>query len=228
MFAAGLLAVICFSACTQLQNPASRRVASPKETVQPVQRTQPPPAPVTERASVPAPEPAPPTTPKAAEPTPAPAPKPAPAPIVMKHSAPKINLEAERQALLDRDNAFSETSQAKGAAQAFYEFMATDATLLQTGEPPIKGIETIKVRLTAGPQGTLTWKPSEVEVSAAGDLGYTWGTYEFRSKNSERKPTYGKYVNVWKKQGDGTWKVVLTASNASPDTGTRRSESGTE
>jgi ketosteroid isomerase-like protein len=158
-----------------------------------------------------------------------------PAPAVVAKpatvSTPKVekpDLEAERQTLLDLDVAFSEASQARGAAQAFYEFMAPEGTLLQTGEPPIKGIETIRVRLAAGPQGTLIWKPVEADVSPSAAMGYTWGSYESRSKTPGHKMSYGKYVNVWKKQKDGTWKVVLSATTAGPENGSRRGELGNQ
>ena len=64
---------------------------------------------------------------------------------------------------------------------------------------------------------SLTWKPIGADVS--GDLGYTYGTYEFRSKGKDGRPIveYGKYTSIWKKQPDGKWKVVLDMGNASPD-----------
>src|SRR5438309_5238815 len=46
-----------------------------------------------------------------------------------------------RSTLLQRDLSFSEISQQKGAAEAFYELMSAEATLLREGEPPIKGKE---------------------------------------------------------------------------------------
>ena len=55
--------------------------------------------------------------------------------------------------------------------------------------------------------------------AASGDLGYTWGTYEFHSKDKSGSPTtdYGKYTSIWKLQKDGSWKVVLDMGNASPN-----------
>ena len=58
-------------------------------------------------------------------------------------------------------------------------------------------------------------------MSASGDLGYTYGTFEFSSKNKEGKPMVerGKYTSIWKKQKGGIWKVVLDMGNASPEPG---------
>jgi ketosteroid isomerase-like protein len=70
------------------------------------------------------------------------------------------------------------------------------------------------------PEGTsLTWAPIKAEMSASGDLGYTYGNYIYTVKNKEGKlvANYGKYTSIWKKQKDGQWKVVVDVGNSSPD-----------
>ena|SRR5271163_1378015 len=70
------------------------------------------------------------------------------------------------------------------------------------------------------PEGTsLTWMPVKAEMSASGDLGYTYGNYVYSAKNKEGKlvANYGKYTSIWKKQKDGQWKVVVDMGNSSPD-----------
>jgi ketosteroid isomerase-like protein len=55
-------------------------------------------------------------------------------------------------------------------------------------------------------------------MSSDGDMGFTWGHYEGRSKDRDGSPiiTTGRYMTVWKKQPDGSWKVELDASNKEP------------
>lgn len=129
-----------------------------------------------------------------------------------------LDLEAERNSLLEADLSFSRRSEEKGIAQAFYEFLAPDAVSLSAGEPPIRGREAIKVHLAAGAQGFFTWQPIAAEVSQSGDVGYTWGTANFQTKGPEDKPriTYSKYVTVWRKQNGGRWKAVLFSTSPSP------------
>ena len=64
----------------------------------------------------------------------------------------------------------------------------------------------------------LIWTPVGADISSSGDLGYTYGNYEFHSKDKEGKAKveYGKYTSIWKQQKDGSWKVVLDMGNASP------------
>ena len=66
---------------------------------------------------------------------------------------------------------------------------------------------------------TLTWTPIKADMSASGDLGYTYGTYIYTAKNKEGKlvANHGKYTSIWKKQKDGRWKVVVDMGNSSPD-----------
>jgi ketosteroid isomerase-like protein len=55
----------------------------------------------------------------------------------------------------------------------------------------------------------LTWAPEIAEVSASGELGYTSGPYEVRPDRGAEPTGFGHYVSTWKKQADGTWKVLL-------------------
>ena len=49
------------------------------------------------------------------------------------------------------------------------------------------------------------------EVVGAGDLGYTTGRSILRGKGPDGKPSErrGEYLTVWRKQRDGTWKVIF-------------------
>ncbi len=71
----------------------------------------------------------------------------------------------------------------------------------------------------AWPEGTsLTWTPVKADMAASGDLGYTYGTYVFKHKDKAGKliTDHGKYTSIWKKQKDGSWKVVVDMGNSSP------------
>lgn len=66
---------------------------------------------------------------------------------------------------------------------------------------------------------TLSWAPSSGQVLGAGDLGYTVGQSVLRRKDAggrvvERR---GEYLTVWRRQPDGSWKVVFdTGSTLQP------------
>jgi ketosteroid isomerase-like protein len=62
----------------------------------------------------------------------------------------------------------------------------------------------------------ITWHPKKAGVARSGELGYTSGTYKMSSKNASAKTISdkGKYLMVWKKQADGSWKVLFDTSNS--------------
>ena len=101
---------------------------------------------------------------------------------------------------------------------AFVTYFAEDGVELEDG-----GGITIRAEIEkkpAWPDGTsLTWTPVHAEMAASGDLGFTYGNYVFNSKNKEGKivASYGKYMSVWRKQKDGSWKVVADMGNSSPE-----------
>jgi len=66
---------------------------------------------------------------------------------------------------------------------------------------------------------TLTWKPTKAEVVGAGDVGYTTGTSVFRGRGPDGKPAErrGQYITVWRKQADGSWKVVFDTGSTLPN-----------
>ncbi|MGH7983124.1 MAG: YybH family protein, partial [Candidatus Udaeobacter sp.] len=70
--------------------------------------------------------------------------------------------------------------------------------------------------LLASPGVAISWKTAKVEVARSGDLAYTTGTYELTMNDASGKPINdrGKYVEVWKKQADGKWKVVADIWNS--------------
>ncbi len=119
---------------------------------------------------------------------------------------------AARTALLTRDSDFSKASLAKGAAKAYLEYSVDDLRFLRGGSLPIIGKTKAHALMVKKP-GAVSWQPDGGEVSVSGDLGYTYGTYEFKSRSEEEK---GFYLRVWKMQPDGNWRVVLDVFNVLP------------
>jgi len=77
-----------------------------------------------------------------------------------------------------------------------------------------RAAQTAKVKAEEGRArpNVIHWKPLRAEVSASGDLGYTWGVAESGpSKEGPFKP-YGIYVTIWKRQPGGKWKFVYDSA----------------
>lgn len=132
---------------------------------------------------------------------------------------PDINVEEETDLLLQTDREFAAESIDKGVARAFYKYLADDATMLPSGGHAIEGRETIHDGMKDIPSDyVLDWEPVTGLVAQSGELGYTWGKFTVTSLDSAgvAQKSYGKYMNVWKKDATGRWKVLMDIGNQSP------------
>ena len=126
------------------------------------------------------------------------------------------NVEQERSALLALDQDWSKTTK---DVNRFLSYYAPDASVYVPGMAKATGTQAIKAQasqMMAAPGFSLTWTPAKADVSTAGDVGYTTGTYAAKANNMAGNPAteVGKYVAVWKKQSDGHWKVEEDIFNA--------------
>lgn len=122
-------------------------------------------------------------------------------------------LESLKKADLD----FAEATRTR-RLDGWMSVFAEDATGFPTGKPMITGFEELRKHYAGmfeDPNFEITWKPVKVDVAASGDIGYTIGTAQFRTRNKDGSPMIrpGKYLTVWKKQKDGSWKVVADLGN---------------
>ncbi|HUL02484.1 MAG TPA: nuclear transport factor 2 family protein [Gemmatimonadales bacterium] len=116
---------------------------------------------------------------------------------------------AASKALADADRAFNRAT-AERRADGWSEFFAEDGAMIRsTGTVTGKAaIHDVMAKTFADTSFTLTWDPDHGDVS--GDVGYTDGRFEVRFRDDKGNPVSrtGRYLTVWKKQADGTWKVV--------------------
>jgi len=84
--------------------------------------------------------------------------------------------------------------------------MSPDSPVVQGKDNNQKFFETI---MKEKPEGS--WTPDKVEVARSGDLAYSWGRGNMSMKDKKGKitETTVKYVSVWKKQSDGSWKIAV-------------------
>jgi ketosteroid isomerase-like protein len=132
-------------------------------------------------------------------------------------AAKKVNVENEQSALLNLDRDFSKASVAQGIVDAYLSYIDDDVRFYREGSFPITGREATRAALSAK-QGVMNWQPVRAGVSSSGDLGYTYGTYDFKGSGADGKEAAenGGYARVWKRQANGKWKVVLDILNPAP------------
>jgi ketosteroid isomerase-like protein/quercetin dioxygenase-like cupin family protein len=130
--------------------------------------------------------------------------------------APSVDVDQERTALLALDREWSQTTK---DMNKFVSYYAPDAAIHPPGMTSVTGSAPIMdawMKMPSSPGFSLAWTPVRADVGAAGDVGYTFGTYEASMNGVAEK---GKYIAVWKKQPDGTWKAkedIYNADTAGP------------
>lgn len=100
-----------------------------------------------------------------------------------------------------------------GFSKALLQYADADFVKLNNGVEPLIGREKYaKFVESNGTTKLISWRPYKVEVAASGELGYTWGYWEYDGDSVQ----YGNYFTVWKKQADGNWKMLLDGGNDTP------------
>jgi ketosteroid isomerase-like protein len=122
-----------------------------------------------------------------------------------------VNVEEERNAVMAVDR---EWAQSTTDIDKFASYLAPDAALYVPGAPAARGAAAARARfeeMSKMPGFSVTWVADRADVAASGDLAITSGTYTATVAGATDK---GKYVTVWKKQADGSWKVAEDIFNS--------------
>ncbi len=131
--------------------------------------------------------------------------------------APPDTRGTDANAIRDLDTQWSKTAGANDVDGAT-SYYTDDATLMPPNAPAATGKQAIRA-VWAGiliPGNAVSWQADKVEVGRSSDLAYSDGEYQATMKDAQGKTVMdrGKYLEVWKKQADGKWKVVADMFNS--------------
>jgi hypothetical protein len=128
--------------------------------------------------------------------------------MVLMFTACSTNKENLISELIKTDLAFSELSGEKGVKRASVDFIDTTNLFLANNQFLIDGKNIVieRYRNSSDSGIVLSWKPLGADITASGNVEYTYGTFKVESIDSVAK---GTYVSMWKKDKNGIWKIVL-------------------
>ncbi|MGB6471411.1 MAG: DUF4440 domain-containing protein [Candidatus Acidiferrales bacterium] len=114
--------------------------------------------------------------------------------------------------------AWSQAAQARDIDKTV-SFYADDAVAFSDRGPLENGKGALRkewTNLFALPGPGLSFVATDVDVAHAGDMAYAYGTYNFGTADKKGKVSdqKGKFVTIWKKQTDGSWKVAVDIDNS--------------
>ena len=128
-------------------------------------------------------------------------------------AAATVNVEAARQSVLDAERALSDASAKEGFRTALLARADDSLRFYRQGTYPLVGKDAF-ARAVKVLSEYVTWKPLKADVSASGDLAYSYGSYELRTKQADEKPAeVGHFARVWKRDRSGPWRVVFNVAN---------------
>jgi ketosteroid isomerase-like protein len=137
----------------------------------------------------------------------------------LAYAAGKKTQERERDAIAKAEADF-ERARAEKGLDGWLSFFADDTADFVRGGPFTFTKEEMRKRLekTFDPADQLTWKPVKIDIAASGDLAYSLGNWQLKGKDPKGNDVTqtGKYITVWKKQRDGSWKVVADTGTVDP------------
>jgi len=127
--------------------------------------------------------------------------------------APPPDPAAVEASLIAADQAFAAATAARGL-EGWMAAFENSAIQMEPDVPFTPGAEHIRAGIAPAFADTswhLTWAPTMAFASAAGDLGYTLGTWKSTriAANGAERVSTGKYVTIWRRQADGSWKVAF-------------------
>ena len=125
--------------------------------------------------------------------------------------APERFVEAKRA--IDKGNAQWIEAWEKGDAEMLTAIFADDGVILSRNGRIIKGHQQILEREKEAMQSVM--RPIKVSVITVnvwldGDTAYETGKYKYEHTENDRPATEeGRYVTIWKRQDDGSWKLSM-------------------
>ncbi len=119
-----------------------------------------------------------------------------------------------------REIGFSRSAEHRDA-EAFATFIDDDARFVGGGvrRGPAAVVESWAPFFAEdGPE--IAWRPQFVEVLEDGTLALTRGPYRMTTigDDGNRTEQWGTFNSVWRKQADGSWKIVFDAGSAPDET----------
>lgn len=126
----------------------------------------------------------------------------------------RVDGEKGRAELQNTEREFSKTSAERGAVEAFLAYAARDVRVFRNNKQPFIGRKSAVTAMT--PLSIeWTWTPAFTGVSKSGDLGYSYGIYELRNKDSRSLTEIGNFMRVWKKS-NGVWQLIMDLTDPLP------------
>lgn len=136
--------------------------------------------------------------------------------ILLVSCAPQTDLQGLKGRIAEY-NKLAEEAMVAGQSDTTLSYYDDNAISLPSNSPMLQGKEAIGRWMKDMSAMGVTFSKvdfNEVHVDASGSLGYEVGTYDMTMEiGGMQVSDKGKYITVWKRHADGTWKLVAEIWN---------------
>jgi len=130
--------------------------------------------------------------------------------LIQLRSFSQSTSEKDLQQLRETDKNWAAACESKDVIRML-SFYDEEAFFVQN--PPVRGKENLREfwkKYFSMPDYLLTWQVEDASISKSGDLAYTSGPWQQQwTTDGKLIKSTGRYLAVWRKQTDGTWKVLV-------------------
>ena len=135
--------------------------------------------------------------------------------LITALSGAQDGIRRDLDAMADTEREFAKTATFKGWRDAFLDFFADDA--ISVGKEVTKAKDGLRKQPSVPfSEFELLWEPRTGDVSSSGDLGWLTGPSTSINHALGKKPGYGCYLSIWRKQPDGRWRVFIDVGASAP------------
>lgn len=143
--------------------------------------------------------------------------------VVATHAltrAQAVELPQALTQMVETERAFAARALVIGWKASFLEYFAPESVGFDSGEAGFAR-DQIARNPDPLPDHQLLWEPRYGDVAASGDLGYLTGpSRSILPSRNKGQPRHSVYSSVWKRQRDGSFKVVLDVGVNTPGAAT--------
>jgi ketosteroid isomerase-like protein len=114
------------------------------------------------------------------------------------------------------DTAFAAMGETQSTCVAFPAFADQNAVVFGANNFRY-GMDWVKIAYSGCvPQNHATWAPVYFASTGSGDLGWSVGNATFWTDGTSVSYAYQKYLTVWARQPDGSWRWLMDTGSARP------------
>ncbi len=139
-------------------------------------------------------------------------------PVPSAAPAPESDLAGWERDLNDLEKSLGAASIEMGIAGAILSVAAADIRVYRDGSPSATGMSAVR-EAYGDLHGEFRFDPVKASLSGAGDLGYSWGTFEQIDREREEWEVVmtWSFLHCWRRNDGGEWRLAYDLALPLPE-----------